>query len=458
MNARALTFLLAVVALGGGLAYFMTRGTPSAPAGDGALVSTLDSRPRPAPVNEPRATPGLERAQLAGLSGVWTILVVGQKGEPLSAARITARKGSASQAAESIKGRATFSGLEPGSWDLTVAAEGLPTWEDSVVVEGGGKETRTVVKLTNEIRVSGTVLDERGDPVGGIALWLLPEHGSHPTDAATAKGVTQFTSTTDGRFQLTTDQPGRYRVTVGRAGQKPRFESDAFELAHGRERRAKVVVPARARLVVDIPLDDHKGPNVLAVLGQREGPPPPQVETTKDLDGDTTTTGEGRRLLSAAESDAIRRKREAVGEEGLEPSDDEIAKAKSLEQATGEQRQRMLEAEQRMERERLRRSRLIEEGWANVRSARFDPGSLGQIPDLPEGRPLRFVLYRGIEGFQVTETLVAPPGASVRLTLTPPAPFPPSVELPEFPRVTPSRMEVTPIGSEALPLGLTFLD
>jgi hypothetical protein len=44
------------------------------------------------------------------------------------------------------------------------------------------------------------------------------------------------------------------------------------------------------------------------------------------------------------------------------------------------------------------------------------------------------------------------------LTLTPPTPFAPGAELPEFPRIAPSRMVVTPLGPNAVPLGLTFED
>lgn len=456
MNARALLLLFAVLALGGGLAYFLTREAPRPTAGDGPLVSDLGDAPRPTgPAEQPAQRP-LERAQLLGLSGVWTIVVVGPRGEPLSEASITARSGNTTETAKSSKGRATFTGLEPGTWQLSVTAEGLPTWDAAVPVEGGGKETRTVVKLTNQIRVAGNVLDERGEPVGGINLWLLRENESHPTDPASSKALIQFTSTSDGRFQLDTEEPGRWKVSVGRAGQKPRFESAVFELARGRERRATVVVPARARLTIVVPPDSYSGPNVLTVLAQREGPSPP-VETTKSEDGETTQTDIDR-AVSPADAEAIRRKREALGQAGAEGTDEAFAKEKSVQELTGEQRQRIQEAEERMERERQRRGRLVEEGWANVRSARFDQGAQGEVAELPEEKPLRFVLYRGAEGFLITETLVAPKGASVRLTLTPPAPFPPSAELPEFPRIAPSRMEITPVGPNALPLGLTFLD
>jgi len=457
MNARSLLLLIAVLAMGGGLAYFLTREAPRPTANDGPLVSGLGQATRPtAPVDEPsQRTPG--RATLVGLSAAWTIIVTGPLGEPLSDASITARFGGSAETVKSTKGRATFIGLEPGTWQLTVAAEGFPTWDRQVPVEGGGKETRTIVKLTNQIRVSGNVMDERGQPVGGVTLWLLAENSSHPTDASLSKGLIQYTSTTDGRFQLDTEEPGRWKVTVGRAGQKPRFESHAFELERGRERRATVVVPARARLTIEVSPDDYMGPNVLAVLAQREGPPSPPVVNTKSLDGDTTESDD-RGAVSPSEAEAIRRKRQPLGDSGAEGGDEALAKAQSLEQLTGEQRQRMQEAEERMQRDRQRIARLIEEGWMNVRSARFDRGALGEVEELPEDKPLRFVLYRGVEGFQITETLLAPRGASVRLSLSPPAPFLPGVELPEYPRIAPSRMEITRLGSDALPLGLTFED
>jgi hypothetical protein len=457
MNPRALSLLLAVLATGGGLAYFLTQEAPRPTAGDGPLVSGLGQTQRPsAPPDEPTQR-NLGRAQLVGLSAAWTIHVRGPRGEPFSDASITARLGNTTETAKSVKGRATFTGLEPGTWQLTVVGEGFPTWDASYEVKGGGEETSTIVKLTNEIRVAGNVVDQRGEPVGGVNLWLVPENGSHPIEAGLSKALIQYTSTSDGRFQLDTEEPGRWKVTVGRAGQQPRFESHVFELERGRERRVNVVVPARARLSIEMAPDDYMGPNVLSILAQREGPPAPPVPTTKSPDGDTTETDDGGGR-SAAEMDAVRRKRETLAESGVEGTDEAFAKDKSLEQLTVEQQQRMQEAEERLQRERLRRARLIEEDWMNVRSARFDRGAVGEIEDLPEGKPLKFVLYRGTEGFLISESLVAVQGVSVRLSLSPPPAFPPGVELPEHPRIAPSRMEITPLGPNALPIGLTFVD
>ncbi len=457
MNPRALALLLVAVALAGGLAFvFFGSGAPPT-AGPAALTDAPDLAPRttrPADGPAERAAPA--RVELEGVSGSWTVFVGGPKGEPLPAARIRAQRGDDQRSAS---GRATWVGLQPGTWLLEVEAADLPTYREEVLVAGGGQPTRTVVKLTNDTRVVGVVLDQRGDPAGGVQVWLLGAGAQHPADAVRSKGLANATSTSDGRFQILATEPGTYRLSVGRAGQPARFESGPVELIRGRDVRVRVVVPARARLTVEAALDDYKGPNVLALIAEREGPPPGAAETKfEEADGVAETDGRGRRL-SPGEAEAIRRKREELGgSEGAEGDDIAEAKAASLEALTAEQEARMREAEARMERERQRRARLVPEGWANVRSVRFDAGTLGTVQELPEGRLVRFVLYRGVEGFQINENLMAPEGADVHLTLTPPPPFPPGVELPEFPRTASSSMRVTPIGQGALPLGLTVED
>jgi len=455
MNPRALALFFVAVALAGGLA-FLFLGPGAGPAqGPEALnagpeVSLRPTRPADGPAE--RAAPA--RVELEGVSGSWTVFVGGPKGEPLPEARVRAQRG---DDVRSATGRATWVGLQPGTWTLTVEAADLPTWRQDVVVAGGGQPTRTVVKLTNETRVVGVVLDQRGDPAGGVQVWLLGPGASHPTEAARSKGLANATSSADGRFQIQAADAGTYRLSVGRAGQPARYEGGPIDLQRGRDVRVRVVVPARARLTVEAALDDYKGPNVLALIAEREAPAADAAETKFDeADGVAETDGRGRRL-SPGEAEALRRKREELGgSEGAEGDELAEAKAASLEALTAEQEARIREAEARMERERQRRARLVPEGWANVRSVRFDAGTVGKVQELPEGRPVRFILYRGVEGFQINENLVAPEGADVLLTLTPPAPFAPGVELPEFPRTAASRMVVTNIGQGALPLGLTI--
>lgn len=467
MNARTLLLLVAALVLGGGLAYLFLGGDAPQRSTEGPLVSDVDRGPkRVVKDTEPteRTLPSA-RAELTGLSGNWLILPGGPKGEKLPQCRITTKRGNDTRTA---KGQASFSGLDPGDWDLTIEADGLPTWRGTVAVAGGGKPTTTTPRLSNDIRVSGTLVDQRGEPVGGASVWLLPEGAEHPTDGNTAKelSLTPVTSTADGRFRIEAKSAGTWRLSVGKIGTEPRFVSDRFELELGRERLVRVTVPAHARLTVTCPPDEFTGANVLAVLGQREpsvGPDP----NTSASDGDTVTdlTG-GDRRLSPGELEAVRKKRELVenfgkgdvpaGAEGASLEDQALSAQKALEQMSEENQARMREAEERATRERNRRARLIEEGWATIRSVRFEPGAIGEVTDLPEGKNLRFVLYRGSEGFTISESLMAPVGASVELTVMPPPPFPPNVELPEVPRTAGSRMVVTPIGRDALPVGLVF--
>lgn len=475
MNARALILILLVLAGVGGLGYFAFVDAPGPRRAEGpAAPGPARTTPRPTADSgaTARTTPGA-RTELVGLSGVWSIFVVGPKGEPLPEAEIVARPvdDRTGKLAQSARGRATFTGLDPGQWELTVTHPAYPRRVDVYEIAGQGQQTRTTVQLTHEIRLTGVVVDQRGGIVRGVPVGLLPEFDSPPTEGVAANGLDKgdegpakeqskraqqnATTTTDGRFKLGAPAPGRYRLSVGRQGAEPRFESEAFDLDYGRERLVRLVIPAHAHLTIEVPRDDYKGPNVLAVLGQRDIP----LSTSSDYNGAGTSTdvdGAARKVSPDEVEDTLRTKRKQLGEdlgksegsEGLDPA--------KLAQLTAEQAARVREAEERSEADRARRARLIEEGWATLRSARFDSGAIGEVPELPENKPLRFVLYRGVEGFTIMENLIAPRGASVTLRLTPPAPLQPGVPLSEFPRTAGSRLEITPIGPDALPLGLTF--
>ncbi|MEZ6014323.1 MAG: carboxypeptidase-like regulatory domain-containing protein [Planctomycetota bacterium] len=449
MNSRTLSLLLVVVALCGGLAFVVLSGPQTPARSGGPLVSDLNTTgPGPARDDQgaSRSAPAA-RAQLVSPADTWTVIVVGPKGEPLPDAKIVAR---CDGTTETSRGRALFTGLESGTWTLTVESEGLPTYHEDVVLIPG-KPTRTFAQLTNKIRVSGFVVDERGEPVGGVNLWLLAEGTEHPKDGKVAADLEHSIATNDGRFKLTADEPGRWRLTAGRPGNRPRFESEPFDLDFGRERSVRVVVPARARLRVEVAADDFKGKNVISVLGQREQAPP--AETTVSDGGETKTRDGQKRGMT--DEEILRRKKEALGDSGSDDGSD-AGKPLNLAELSAQQQARMREAEERAERERQRRARLIEEGWTNLRSARVDSGGFDVIDELPEEKPLRFVLYRGAEGLLINESVVAPKGCTLTLTLTPPPPLPPGTDLPDYPRTTGSRLDIGRLGKEALPVGLTF--
>jgi len=446
MNARNLILVLAALALAGGLAFVLLEDSDVPVVPSGPLVSdgapTRGPSPEPGPsVNRSATT---ERAVLTGLSGLWSVYVVGPKGEPLPLAKVTARKDGKSLTGV---GNTTFNAVDPGEWEVSVVSPEFPAWNTTVAVSGGGQATRTTARLSAEVRLPGMVVDERGLAGGGASLWLLPEGTSHPLDGNQGKQVASAMSERDGSFRIEAKEAGTYRISVGRPGETPLLMTEPFALAHGRERFARLVVPARARLTIETMISDaYKGPNLLTVLAE---------QPTPIYAGASGNTADGQNDGAADdEAAAIEKKRASLrgNDQG------EGFKTKESLELTPEQQARIREAEERAARDHLRRTALVPEGWTTVKSVRFNEGSQGEILDLPEGQPLRFVLYRGVEGFRIQDLVTASRGADVKLTLTPPDPFPPNIELPEIPRTTNSRLVVTPLGRDALPVGLTFTD
>lgn len=171
-------------------------------------------------------------------------------------------------------GRFEIAGLVPGAYVLHPFADGVAPPREPVAVElPAGRDVDDVrVTLPPQGRVRGVVVDDLGDPVGGVFVVAIGEQG----------GGAQ--SSEDGRFEIRGLLPGDYQVRADRPdAPPPMFEGPP----PGVPARVEVDRPAEVRLVVPAArgelrgrvIDDGGAPvvdaHVVAVREPESGGPEP---------------------------------------------------------------------------------------------------------------------------------------------------------------------------------------
>lgn len=137
-------------------------------------------------------------------------------------------------------GRFEIAGLVPGTYRLSAYSDSLLTSQPPLYVElTAGRDVENVqIRLPESGALRGVVVDDRGDPVGGLQVMAGTEQGEASFGAVTAS---------DGAFIYVHMEPGEYRVHASRPG--PTAASGG---AAGETVTARVVADATAevRLVV----------------------------------------------------------------------------------------------------------------------------------------------------------------------------------------------------------------
>jgi len=113
------------------------------------------------------------------------------------------------------RGRITFTGLAPGSWEVTAEKQGSSRSTSSVVLNAG-EETHVELRLRQGWLLAGVVVDSRGDPVAGAQVEVMRD----------LLVVSRKETDAEGKFQTDRLPEGKYSVVAvgGPPGERSRVE------------------------------------------------------------------------------------------------------------------------------------------------------------------------------------------------------------------------------------------
>jgi hypothetical protein len=255
---RGTHFILLSLVAASGLSYLALRSTES---GSGAT-----GPPEPVTLSQ-GATPGggaVEAESEAhamelrdprgaeGAVGVWELIPVNERGQPLPQAKVTARSGDEVQTGT---GRVRWTGLTPGLWEVTVEADGLPTWRGPVTLEPNTPHHRTPVRLGDGFFVKGTVRDTEGRSVARTPIAFESSPGA---------GDQRIVGRTDskGHFSVELPTAGNYRFSAGPPEDARWIETTpGTKLWNGGPAFAEVTVPPACHLLLEFEGDAAKRPS-----------------------------------------------------------------------------------------------------------------------------------------------------------------------------------------------------
>lgn len=147
--------------------------------------------------------------------------VVDDRGEPVDAFKIEARRVDVSETPQSEnftdeEGRFLFERIAEGSWSLLARADGYVTSEDWAVELPGQAGVEHEFVLTRQASVSGVVLDSTGAPIAEARV--SAEDGSSSGSGWGRPRGERTTTDAEGRFVLAGLKPGGQLITAAAEG------------------------------------------------------------------------------------------------------------------------------------------------------------------------------------------------------------------------------------------------
>ncbi|MFT7677231.1 MAG: hypothetical protein ACI8QC_001209 [Planctomycetota bacterium] len=134
-------------------------------------------------------------------------------------------------------------GLAAGAWKVRGDAVNLlPGFGEVELVLG--KRRRLVLQLLDTLRIEGTLVDNHGQPLPRVQVWLLGPGQSHPTSLALAKARLGTITGVNGRFELRPTEPEKYSISVGPPGAPRWTQRRGQELEPGGPTKVRVVIPS----------------------------------------------------------------------------------------------------------------------------------------------------------------------------------------------------------------------
>ncbi len=205
-----------------------------------------------------RASPPAPRTDAAPTPlATLEVRVIDPRGAPLPEAIIRATGAGHDNALEA-RGRALWTELEPGPWQLEVAHADYPTYRTRVVL-GSDKPLRHIVQLDTQLALRGRVIDRFGRPRPALEIWFLRPGERHPRSSPPGAPPMVFeavdaplgtSSDRHGRFTIDLPVAGPWRVSLGPPGTVLAAMHEPRDLYHGGPDELEVVLHDTTRLEV----------------------------------------------------------------------------------------------------------------------------------------------------------------------------------------------------------------
>jgi hypothetical protein len=408
MNRSVLLIAFAALMAAGLVVVALDPGAGEREAPESEVTGVHEQAPRPESVDGPGESLAIIAKEREfspiideGPARSWEVIALNEVGQPLPEARITAtRTGTAMEAI----GRYRWETVDSGPWTVEVEVEGLPTWRREVILESN-KRTRTVARLGESIRITGTLVDELGTKVAGQPVFFLPPGVGHPTSrdlvrdesnprapAQPRNGAVAAELLPGGRIKARLPSDGAWRVSVGRPGDARWTEEVAQQLTHGGQEKVEITVPALGQVHMEFAQEGEERPrqvsvhvfdpqHAAAVLRSRQRGVSDYVpdEAVLEKSGDEITPEQVRQRMQAKQA----AKEVATARGTVKPIKMEMnSSVKEVREMAGKN---------------PARTPAFEPGWRMVKSARPDPNGVAKLTELPLGTQMRFLFVRGKE-------------------------------------------------------------
>lgn len=444
---RAIPLLIATAAIGGGLAFFALKTSPTGPIqdlNDDPIDMSEESSPPVKVASEAPASavnlvdvgegPRASMVATGGRAKAWEIIPINSVGQRIDTANIKAvpssEVGNGIPPLEAV-GRIKWEDVPSGIWTLTVTAEDTPTWTRDVEVRAN-RTTRTPVAMGPEIRITGVLRDSNGAALSHkTPVFLLPKNAMHPTlgqrrgKAKSGKvelpgGVIAAQTDNKGRFQARLPEAGEYRISVGdiRSADTPRWAQEKpFELTYGGPDHIVATVPARPELTVRFSGPKEERPTAVAAyvydadraaqMARRVDKSPGELSNMSLEEAQKNAKAKALKGLGYAGGD------EAGGKDGSPRGGSGRGKAgggargkaggrggQGTARTMSEENRRMQEqnlSEQENLGGRVEHAPLFDPGWRSIGSRPVTAEGEVLFTDLPEREDIRFLFIRGSE-------------------------------------------------------------
>ena len=137
--------------------------------------------------------------------------------QPVRKARLALRARTAYAATSDAMGKFTFANVDPGDYGLTIQRDGFayiaPGARNRLQLAAGDRKTDLLVRMVPYGSISGSVLDEDGDPIRNITVSAMTWH--YTSGGRELQAICTATSNDLGEYRIFDVPAGRYFLKAG---------------------------------------------------------------------------------------------------------------------------------------------------------------------------------------------------------------------------------------------------